>query len=398
MSVIKVPKSELDNRLSRFTAAMDKEHPNWEMCAITGGVSMYYFTGTICNGMLFLRRGKDAVLWVRRSYERAVLESNFAHIKPMSSFKDVAASVGTLSDTLHLDMSEATMEWYGLLSRHMPFKNVLPADKTLLRVRAVKSAYEIELIRRAGTAVNRILTEDVPQFLYAGMSEADLGGELYSLFIKNGYHGVSRFTMRNADVVLGHIGFGESSFYPSVFNGASGTVGLTPATPVLGNRDIKLKEGDLVYVDVCFGVEGYNVDRTMIFSFKSAQDEHINGIQHHCLELERLAASMLNAGTKPSDIYATVIEKVRPDLRDRFMGARGRTVPFLGHGVGLYVDELPVLAKGFDEPLECGMTIAIEPKVGLEGKGILGSENTYLVTKNGAESLTGEARELVVVN
>lgn len=396
MNINKVPKSELDNRLRLFTLSMDKENPNWEMCAITGGVSMYYFTGTICDGMLFLRRGKDAVLWVRLSYDRAVLESNFADIRPMTSFRDVAASVGTLSNTLYLDMAEASMEWYGLLSRHLPFKNVLPADKTLLRVRMVKSAYEIELMRRAGSAVNRVLSEDVPPLLYAGMSEADLGAELFSIFIKNGYDGICRSTMRNADIVIGHIGFGESSLYPSVFNGASGTVGLCPANPVLGSRDIKLKEGDLVYIDVCFGNEGYNADRTMIFSFKTAQDEHINEVHRHCLELERLAASMLNVGAKPSDIYAAVSEEVRPDLRDRFMGARGRTVPFLGHGVGMVLNELPVLAKGFDEPLECGMTIAIEPKIGFEGKGILGSENTYLVTESGAESLTGEARELIV--
>jgi len=166
--------------------------------------------------------------------------------------------------------------------------------------------------------------------------------------------------------------------------------------PVLGNRDVRLKVGDLVYIDVGFGMDGYNVDKTLIYSFGKAQTKHVRDTHDHCLELEKLAASIMQPGAKPSDVYNTVLRSVKPELRDCFMGQPGRTVSFLGHGVGLYVDEFPVLANGFDQPLECGMTIAVEPKISVQGVGLTGSENTYLITESGAESLTGEPMELIV--
>ena len=396
MDIKKTPKPELEQRMVRFTTAMNATYTDWEACAITGGVNMYYLTGTICDGMVLIRREKDATLWARKSYERAVLESEFGDIRRMTSFRDIAAAATPLPDTLYLDMSAATLEWYGILNRYISFAKVLPVDGVILGVRAVKSPYEIAIMRRAGSVIDRLLREDLPGLLCPGMSEAGLGAELFSLFIKNGYHGISRFSMRNTDVLLGHVGFGCSSLYPSVFNGASGIVGLCPAAPVLGSRDIRLKAGDLVYIDIGFGIDGYNVDKTLIYSFGATQPEHVLDAHGHCLELEKFAVSMMRPGAKPSDVYNSVMQSVRPDLRECFMGVPGRTVNFLGHGVGLYVDELPVLAKGFDQPLECGMTIAVEPKMSVEGIGLTGSENTYLITEPGAESLTGEPREIII--
>ena len=72
-------------------------------------------------------------------------------------------------------------------------------------------------------------------------------------------------------------------------------------------------------------------------------------------------------------------------------------VSFLGHGVGLYVDEYPVIARGFDMPLEENMVMAIEPKCAVAGKGTVGTEDTYLVTKGQAESLTGGGQGIVIV-
>jgi len=383
--------------MERFVLEMDKACDGWEMCALIGGVNLFYLTGSICDGLLLIRRGMDAVLWVRRDYARSVLESEFGDIRQMKSFRDIAGAVGALPGTLYLDTAHATLEWYGLLSKYMKFANVLPVDSVMLKTRAVKSDYELQLMRQAGSAEDRIIRNELPSLLREGISEAVLGAELFSLFMKNGHHGITRFLMRNSADLLGHIAFGESSLYPSAFNGASGLVGMCPAVPALGSHSRLLREGDLVYVDVCFGVEGYNVDRTRVYSYRSPQPEHVTAAQRHCLELERKAAAMLRPGVKPSGIYEEIINSVLPEYRDCFMGAPGHTVPFVGHSVGLYVDEYPAIAKGFDAPLECGMTIAIEPKIGVEGVGMVGIENTYLVTEEGGVSLTGEPSEIIVV-
>jgi Xaa-Pro aminopeptidase len=393
----KVPENELTRRMARFTNQLDKVYENWELCAIIGGVNMFYLTGTMCDGLLLLRRGEKPILWVRRSYERAVAESELSDIRRMKSFREVFSSIGTLPSTLYIDLAAATLQWYALLSKYVHFQNTLPIDTVMLNTRAVKSEYELGFMRQAGTLTDRFCREALPALLRDGISEVELGAELFALFLKNGFHGVSRFSMRNVDSLFGHVSFGESPLYPSSFNGASGINGLCPAAPVLGNRDRFLHSGDLIYIDIGTGIGGYHIDKTLILSYKMPQSEHVIAAHRHCLELERHAASMLRPGIKPSDIYSEIMDMVKPEYRHCFMGSPARTVPFIGHGVGLYVDEMPVIAKGFDAPLECGMTLAIEPKIGINGAGMVGSENTYLVTSGGGISLTGDPRQLDVV-
>jgi Xaa-Pro aminopeptidase len=393
----KIPKSELNARLHRFTAMMDKAYDNWELCAVVGGVNMFYLTGTMCDGLLLIKRGSGATLWVRRSYERALLESETDDIRYMRSFRDIAESLMPLPETLYLDTANATLEWYGLLSKHIPFKNTQPIDSILLNTRAIKSEYEIEIMTRAGSETDRLYRYELPNLLREGMSEVELGAELNSLFLKNGFHGISRFSMRNVDSIFGHIAFGDSALYPSAFNGASGIKGICPAVPVLGNRDRQLNKGDLIYIDCGIGIDGYHIDKTLVLSYKHPQPDHVIAAHQHCLELERLAVSMLKPGAIPAEIYEAVTAAVSAEFQPYFMGAKGRNVPFIGHGIGLNVDEMPVIARNFTAPLEENMTIAIEPKIGLDGIGMVGSENTYLVTKTGGISLTGDQRLLDVV-
>jgi len=65
-------------------------------------------------------------------------------------------------------------------------------------------------------------------------------------------------------------------------------------------------------------------------------------------------------------------------------------VKFPGHGIGLVIDEVPVIAEKFKDPLEENMTLAIEPKKGIQGVGMVGVENTFIVTKKGGKCITGE--------
>jgi len=108
-------------------------------------------------------------------------------------------------------------------------------------------------------------------------------------------------------------------------------------------------------------------------------------------------ADLLKPGVTPSDIYQATIEGMAPEFLENFMGYGRRKAGFLGHGVGLQVDELPVIAKGFDEPLQEGMVIALEPKKGISGVGMVGIENTFAVTPGGGRSITGESRGLIPV-
>ncbi|NQS78844.1 MAG: aminopeptidase P family protein, partial [Methanoculleus bourgensis] len=95
----KTPASELRDRMERFRLRMDTENPSWEFAAIFGRVNQFYLTGTMQDGVLLIPRDDEAVLWVRRSLERALDESLFPDIRPMKSFRDAAAGMGACPGT-----------------------------------------------------------------------------------------------------------------------------------------------------------------------------------------------------------------------------------------------------------------------------------------------------------
>jgi Xaa-Pro aminopeptidase len=385
----KTPASELRDRMERFRLRMDTENPSWEFAAIFGRVNQFYLTGTMQDGVLLIPRDDEAVLWVRRSLERALDESLFPDIRPMKSFRDAAAGMGACPGTVHVDAETVPLALLERFRKYFPFRETAALDTQAAKVRSKKSAYELAIMEQAGRIHRHVLEDCVPGMLREGMSEAGLGGEVFSLMVREGHHGIARFGMFGTEMVLGQIGFGESSLYPTNFDGPGGCLGVAPGAPVLGSSDRTLKAGDLVFLDCACGVQGYHTDKTMTYIFRRSLPEEAIDAHRLCVEIQDEAAALLRAGTRPSEVYETVIGGLEPAFLKNFMGFGDRRVPFLGHGVGLTVDEVPVIARGFDEPLEEGMVIALEPKVGVRGVGMVGIENTFVVTRGGGRSITG---------
>lgn len=393
----KTPASELRNRMERFRDRMDAENPLWEFAAIFGRVNQFYFTGTMQDAVLLIPRGDEAVLWVRRSYERALDESLFSEIRPMRSFRDAAAGMGACPATVHVETEVVPLALLERFRKHFPFHEVKPLDAQAAAVRARKSAYELAIMEQAGKIHRRVLEDCVPAMLAEGLSEAELGGEVYSLLVREGHHGIARFGMFGTEMVLGQLGFGENSIYPTSFDGPGGSRGMAPGAPVLGSRERKLKPGDLVFLDCACGVQGYHTDKTMTYVFRGSLPREAIEAHHRCLEIQNEAAAMLRPGITPEEIYDTIIGSLEPAFLENFMGYGERRVQFLGHGIGLVVDEMPVIARGFHEPLEEGMVIALEPKKGIRGVGMVGVENTFVVTRGGGRCITGTNPGLIPV-
>lgn len=393
----KVPLTELESRMSRFRGKMDASHPKWEIAVIFSKINLYYFTGTMQDGMLIIPRDEEAIFWVRKSFERALDESLFSGIKPMNSFRDAAAAYPRLPDTVYMEMEVVPMALYGRFQKYFPFAGVKSLDNTVNMLRAVKSPYELSLSQQSGKVHQRVLEERVPTVLREGMSEARLGTEIFSIMVEEGHQGIARFGMFDTEMVIGQLGFGESTIYPSYFNGPGGNTGIGPAAPVLGSRDRKLRNGDLVFVDVGCGVEGYHTDKTTTYMFGKSLPEEVIAVHRQCVDIQNEMAEMLKPGNIPSKIYNTIMGKLSADFLNNFMGFGKRKVRFLGHGVGLIIDELPVIAEGFDEPLEEGMLFALEPKKGIENIGMVGIENTFLVTPDGGLCITGNSPGLIPV-
>ena len=386
---IRVPLKELNSRIERFRKQMDQNCPGWEITAIFSKINVYYFTGTMQEGVLFIPRSDEAVFWVRRSYERATEESLFPSIKPMESYRDAAVTMKNLPDTLYLEKEIVPIGMLQRFQKYFPFTVIESADVQIAKVRSIKSKYELALMEQSGKIHQRVTEELVPGILREGMSEMEFFCDLYSVLIHEGHHGVARFGMFDTESILGQIAFGESSIYPTSFNGPGGNYGMSPAVPIHGSRNRKLRKGDLVFVDTGCGVEGYHTDKTMTYMFGKSLPEEAIKIHQQCVELQNRVAAMLKPGAIPSVIYNEIMGGLSPAFLENFMGFGSRKVKFLGHGIGLTIDELPVIANGFDEPIQEGMVFAVEPKKGIPHIGMVGIENTFIVTPRGGRNITG---------
>ncbi|MDO9549753.1 MAG: Xaa-Pro peptidase family protein [Methanoregula sp.] len=393
---MKVPLTELNDRLKRFRARMDTTSPGWELAAIVGKIPLYYFTGTMQDGLLLIPQEGDAVFWVRQSFERAKTESLFPQIRSMKSYRDVAAGSGSIPSTVYLETDQMTIAQLQRLQKYLPFTNVKAVDEQVAMVRAVKSRYELSLMEHAGKIHRHVLEDCIPGMLSEGIDEVGLTCDLYALMVKEGHQGIIRFGMFN-EMLLGQIGFGTSSISPTCVNTPGGIFGMHPSVPLMGCREKKLKKGDLVVIDIGCGYKGYQTDKTMSYMFgKPIPDEAIRE-HERCVAIQDQLAGLLKPGAIPSEIYTTVLDGLEPEFLNNFMGFGKHKVKFLGHGIGLWIDESPVIAEGFNEPLQEGMVFALEPKKGIPHVGLVGIENTFVVTPQGGRSITGKSKGLFEV-
>ena len=389
----KVPQGELKARIAKLKEEMTKTQPGWQFLAISSRMNLYYFTGTMQNSVLVITP-RSETLWVRRSYDRAVLESEFWDIRPMASYRDMAYNIS--GGVAHVERRQVSLDWLDLFGRYFKFDTYAGLDSQVAYLRSVKSAYELDIMEQCGRLHEAMVKEFVPTALREGMTECELGCEMFSYYVNRGHQGIVRFQMPYGETLIGHIGFGDSPLCPSAFDGASGTVGVSPAAPVFGSSR-KLAHGDLVYLDTISAIFGYNTDKTFVFSYGKQPEQYVMDAHKYCLELQDKIVALLKPGAIPQQVYEQILAGVKPEFLENFMGKDGNKVRFLGHSVGLTVDEPPVIASGFTDPIEENMTFAIEPKYSIPGVGMVGIENTFVVEKNGARCLTGKDFDILTV-
>ncbi|MHB8810498.1 MAG: M24 family metallopeptidase, partial [Desulfobulbaceae bacterium] len=356
------------------------------------------------NGVFWLPLSGDPVLLCRRGEERAKIESPIAHIYPFTSYRDIAATLADAGSPLPMlvaaEMNGLSWALANSLSKHLSDRQFVPADKIISMCRSHKSEWELGFLREAGSRHARCLTKILPQFLHEGISELAICHKISAIFFAEGHLGILRMENYGEEVFLGHVSAGESANYPSVFNGPVGLRGVHPAAPHMGSAEVQWTAGKPLIIDNGFTLAGYMTDKTQVYWLGEKETIPVKAREAHdfCISLQAQVAELLRPGTLPSAIWNHCLARVEhSEWNDGFMGLGKNKVAFAGHGIGLAVDEYPVLARGFDFPLEEGMTIAVEPKIGIPGFGMVGVENTFEVTPEGGKSLTGEEFNILTV-
>lgn len=383
----KTPKSEIDKRLKHFKEIMKKN--GLEASLIVQNVDLFYFAGTIQQAHLFIPAEGEPILMVTKDLNRAESESALERVVFLKSSKEIPQLLKengyNFPEKLGMELDVIPVNLY--LNYRKVFKDteILDVSHLIRTVRSVKSMYEIEKIKKAAQLADEVF-ETVQACLKEGITEVDFAGKIEAEARKRGHQGIVRMRMWGGELFFGHIMAGSSAAVPSFLASPTGGTGLSPAIAQSAGFK-KILPHEPVLVDYAFVYDGYISDQTRIFCIGSISDQMYQA-HHTMLELQEYIKRVALPGAAGGDIYQQAMEFVKEHKVEKyFMGTGSRRIRFIGHGVGLELDEYPFIAKGQKLVLEEGMTLALEPKLIFPEKGVVGIENTHVVTKKGLEQL-----------
>lgn len=381
MDYVLHPKSEIDSRIKKLKDRMD----DIDGALLFQAVDMCYFSGTAQDGLVYIPRDGEPIIMMKRSLERAKEESPL-EVRPLKNMRNLKEDLGIKTGaTIGLEMDVLPCSFYFRVNKALEDASFVDVAERIKHIRSVKSEFEIKLAKEAA----QMLVEGfstVPDHIKEGMTEVELMCRMESEMRLMGHQGSLRFRRFNSIVPIGHIMSGSSAAIPSFLaspTGGKGTSVVFPHGP--GYR--KIKRNEPVFVDTVGICNGYIADATRIFSLGKIEPGLVEAYEASCQIEEAIAREMKPGRTARELFELSESEGARLGYGDFLGGPVGSKCGFVGHGVGLELDEYPVLAP-LDHKIQEGMTIAVEPKIIYPGKGVLGVEDTFLTTSSGALRLT----------
>ena len=357
-------------------------------------IDIFYFAATRQNSTLWVPAQGDPLLLVRKSYERAKQEACVTDIRPFPRSKEFAPlfagkkKIGMTFDVVPVQQ----YNYYRKLLPEVDFSDISQFNREL---RSVKSAWELDRMRHAGAQLSRVFVS-IADFLQPGMREIDLSAEFESRLRQIGGEGYVRMRAYNQELFMGVTVSGPRASSGGFFDGAVTGRGLSAASPH-GASSAIIEVGQPVLIDYTGIFDGYIIDMTRMFVCGELNAKLQHAFDVSC-QIQAAIAAELRPGAICSELFASAAQlAAEAGLAEFFMGPPGEQAKFVGHGVGLELDEFPVLAQGFDVPLIAGQTIAVEPKFSFPDLGSIGIENTYAVTEQGGEKLSVLSDQLVKI-
>ena len=399
MTLAFTPREELERRLRKVQAGLAGRDLSGAL--VLQKADLFYLTGTVQNGVLFVPAEGEPVFAVRRSLQRARAESAWEAIVPLGRYRDLPGILrehGISSfERIGVERDVLPVALYLQLTKAFGGAELEDASPALREARMVKTPYEIERIEKAGEQLREVFAE-IPAMLRDGCErEVDLAVRIEAALRLRGHPGLIRTRGFGREMSLGTVSAGPSASYPTDFDGPDGVVGLTPAVPQSGGER-RLREGEPILVDYLGGWDGYLADKTRIFVLGELRDEELLRAHEFALRIQAEVAARLRPGAHTGAIYREIEAMVTASpFAAGFMGWGDNRSRFVGHGVGLELDELPVLTPRSPVVLEEGMVVAVEPKFFFGDRGGVGIENTWVVTPEGCRNLTEDDDGIVSV-
>lgn len=392
------PTTELEHRCKRLQDLMAAA--GLDAVIIVQNADLFYFTGTVQSGNLYVPTEGQPLYMVRKEACRARMESGLKEVIPFASMKEIPVILMQYGypepKRIGLELDVLPVNFFERYRKVYPSAVFLDATPLIRKVRMIKSHYEIHLMKDAADQIDSVY-RCACEVIREGMTDIELAAELEHAARKNGHQGMIRMRGFNSDMFFGHVFSGSDSSVPSYSDTPLGGLGLNTSfgqgaglKPILRN--------EVIMVDFAGCSDGYLVDQTRIFAIGGLPDR-LSTAYDNMLKVQELMVQTAQPGTSWSSIYNRCLElAVKMGYADNFMGVAGSQVSFIGHGIGVEIDEFPFIARGFDDMfLEVGMAFAFEPKVVFPGEGAIGIENTFYLSGDGLKQLTYSSQELFVL-
>ena len=374
--------NELELKWRRIQQAMRQEEADG--CLLTMNVNLYYVSGQVFNGYFYLPAEGRPYWFVKRL---TIPETDRVHaIRKPEQMPDFFQDLGlAMPRKLLLEADELSYHEYIRL-QHVFRPEVTGNASALIRhIRMIKTPWEIEQMRISARKHEAVYRE-IPACYRPGMTDIELQIEIEKRMRVYGSLGYFRAFGSNMDIFMGSLLAGENAGEPSPFDFALGGAGMHASGP-LGANGTLLREGTTVMADMSGNYTAYQTDMTRVFSIGKLPDRAYR-VHRVALEIQARMERTAKPGVPCAELYRDALAMAGQEgLEDCFMGTRFQA-KFVGHGVGLEINELPVLTTRSKDILQPGMTFAFEPKFVLAGIGAVGIENTFLVTDSGVEKMT----------
>ena len=396
----RVPVSELEHRLGKLANLLQEN--NLPGALIQSPVDLYYYAGGRQNGALFVPAtgskasidcgGDGSTFFVRRSIKRAEYEAggtdgpiNIEKFPSLRIFAETLANMGAEASPA-LQKGELPADFYEKFASVLtPLGKTADCTQLIHSQREVKSSWELAMMRE-GAIVQQAMFDSVRKEIAAGKTELEVVAAAEAISRESGFGGniqMRRFPLQCDRAVIVS---GRAGGIPSFFDSAIGGTGAHPLAG-MGSGFNKVRENQPILVDLVHAHRGYVVDATRMFSVGKLDDIWLQRLDD-MVEVSDKVVNSLGRGDDCSTAWELGSQlAINMGHSEHLMGMNPDQSKFLGHSVGLQLDETPVVAQGFDRPLPDNGVMAIEPKL-VFTKGSIGIEDTWLKTESGLQRLT----------
>ena len=353
---------------------------------VSENANLYYTSGRVFCGFTYITADGSVTYFVRRPV--GLSGDNVRYIRKP---EQIAEMLPAMPATIALELDTTPYSTVERLRKIFGDAQVANGSDVLRRCRAVKTPYEIARLNESG--VHHVMAYSrIPRIYRGGMTDVELQVEIERVLRNEGCLGQFRIAGGSMELFMGNILTGDNADNPSPSDFAMGGAGLDLSLPV-GCNGSAISPGHTVMVDMCGNFTGYMTDMTRVY-YVGRLDETTAKAHQLSIDSHHRLAKEFHAGCEAKRMYEVAMEMVTAAGMDDYFMGHTQKAGFIGHGVGIEVNELPVLAPRSRDVLEEGNVIAIEPKFVIPHVGAVGIENTYVVRNDRLECITNAPEEI----